>query len=284
MLSWYILGNNLNGRWLREQFFLERKLFKIPFSLAQTPDWVCPTCTKGVLHIKKDTFLKEERKISRDHDHDAWEPDWISYVFSCFFVCSNDRCKEIVACSGVGCVEADYVYDFEGEQQQDWNDLFTPKYFEPHLNLLNISKNCPESVVNSLNDAFRLFFSSPSAASNCVRKALEELLTELKVKRFSVGKGKRHFIGLHERISMLPPKLERFKEPLEGIKWLGNAGSHGKVSITKDDVMDSLELMDQVLNDIYVSTAKELAGLAKRVNRKKGPVKKVAVKKRKYIT
>ena len=255
---------------------MDRKSLKLPFREGSPPDWMCPTCRKGFLRIRKDTFFKEELRSSRHHSYDEWEPEWIEYVYSCLLLCTNEQCKEIVSCSGVGSVEADYGEDEDGQPVQEYDDFFRPKYFEPPLHLLSLPDACPESIAIPMKESFRLFFSSPSAASNCVRSAVEELLTELKVRRFNLKDGKRRFIGLHARIALIPTKYGDLKELILAIKWLGNAGSHGTVGeggISIDDVMDSYELMEHVLNEVYAPTKKKLAALAKKVNKKKGPAK-----------
>jgi len=153
-------------------------------------------------------------------------------------------------------VDAGEYEDQNGDWVQEPEDFFRPKFFEPHLVLLVIPTKCPESISAPLQESFRLFFASPGAASNHVRIAIEELLTDLKVRRFNVSGGKRSFISLHQRITLLPAKYATLKDMILAIKWLGNAGSHsdadGKPSISMDDVMDSYELTQarQPLNKI----------------------------------
>lgn len=253
---------------------MDRHTLKFPFTLGKTPDWICPTCGKAPLRIRKDSFFREERRHSRDHSHDAWEPEWIEYTYSCLLICSNDQCKEVVASSGTGSVDWDIQEDKHGEAEQVYEDHFRPKYFEPHLKLFQVPKGCPESVVKPLEDSFSLFFAAPQAASNSVRIALESLLTELKVKRFSMAGGRRRFISLHQRIALLPPKYAHLKDLILAIKWLGNAGSHDSGSeVTLDDVMDSYELTEHILQEVYSPKLAKLSKLAKKVNKKKGPAK-----------
>jgi hypothetical protein len=103
-----------------------------------------------------------------------------------------------------------------------------------------------KQIVEPLNESFKLFFSAPSAASNSVRVAIEELLTELKVKRFNLVSKKRRMISLHQRIGLLPAKYVELKEMLTAIKWIGNAGSHGGEQLSHDDVLDAFELTEHV--------------------------------------
>jgi len=231
---------------------------------------------EGSASHKEKYFFKEEVRKSRNHSHEAWEPEWIEYVYSCLFVCTNDQCKEVVSCSGIGSVDAIMYEDENGELNQDYDDSFRPRFFEPHLVLIDIPEKCPKSVAAPLKESFRLFFAVPSAASNNVRIAIEKLLTELKVKRFNRVQGKLRFISLHQRVDLLPPKYANLKDLILAIKWLGNAGSHGnngKDAISMDDVMDSYELMEHILGEIYAPKTKKLVSLAKKVNKKKGPVK-----------
>lgn len=253
---------------------MDRQALKLPFTLQKPNDWVCPTCRNEKLRIKPDTFQKS---VIHDYsDHDGWDPEDTEYVFSCMLICKNDQCKEAVSCAGVGSVESNITEYEDDEPTESYEDYFLPKYFEPHLRLIGLPENCPESIATPLNESFRLFFSSPSAASNSVRIAVEELLTALKVRRFTLNsKNKRWFLSLHQRINLLPSKFSHLKELMLAIKWLGNAGSHSKGKISMDDVMDSYELIDHVLQEIYTPKSKRIATLAKQVNKKKGPLKRI---------
>jgi hypothetical protein len=251
---------------------MDRRTFKIPFTKDDTPDWICPRCNKGLLRFIEGRFFFEESKDSKDaHSHEAWDPDWVALIYSGMLKCENGRCGEVVTSLGVGSVDIDVVFGPEGEPDQVWVEFFRPKYFEPPLQLFSIPKNCPESVSVPLNDSFRQFFSSPSAASNSVRIAVEALLTCLDVKRFSAKNGRRIFLTLHSRIALLPEKYKELGDLLLAIKWLGNAGSHVSSLVTMDDVLDAYELMDHVLDELFAEKAKKAKALAKEINKKKGP-------------
>jgi hypothetical protein len=251
---------------------VDRRTLKIPFTRDNTPDWLCPRCKKGLLRFVEGQFHAEERKDSKDaHSHEAWDPDWIRYVYSGLLRCGNDNCGELVTNAGTGGVDIDVVIGDDGEPEQAWADFFQPKYFEPPLQLIDLPEDCPASISKPLQESFRLFFSSPPAASNNVRIALEALLTELGVKRFNTKNNKRIFLSLHSRISLLPAKYSGLGELLLAIKWLGNAGSHAYSAVTIDDVMDAYELMDHVLQELYTQKTKKAKALAKLINKKKGP-------------
>jgi|CXWL01.1.fsa_nt_gi hypothetical protein len=253
---------------------MERMLWKSSFTIGDLPDWPCPTCSKGTLRIKDGSFFKAQPLRSREAGaHEDWDPEWITYVYSCLLICANDKCGEVVSSSGTGSVQHDPYEDNDGEWTWDTVDQFQPRFFEPPLALIEVPTTCPEAVRIPLWEAFRLLFAAPGAAANSIRIAIEALLTELGVKRFRVAKGKRRFVMLHERIELLTSKHSGLKEPLLAIKWLGNAGSHADSAdraLTADDVLDALELTEHILHEIFASRRARLAKLAKKVNNKRG--------------
>jgi len=256
---------------------MDRKVFKQQFTLKHTPDWECPTCSKGTLKVIPKSFHHHEIKSSRFHDYEHWDPEYIEYVYSTLLECTNPACKETVASSGVGTVGQYYAYDEHGDPEVEYSDFFKPRCFEPPLKVLSSPQETPPSVVLLLEESFRLLFSSPSAALNQVRIATEQLLTELGVKRFDVRGKKRYALSLHARIALLPAKYAAFTDMIFAIKWLGNAGSHApgeNDEITMDDVLDAYEFLDHVLKELYLPKRIEaLKKKAKAVNKKRGPVK-----------
>lgn len=250
---------------------MDRRTLKKAFTLDKTPEWICPTCGKGLLTIKKESFFKDELMHSRDRGHDAWEPEWIEYVYSCLLYCSNSGCKEVVASTGTGKVDWDVGYDDDGHEEQVWSDYFRPKFFEPPLQIISIPDGCPASIQSPLVESFRQIFSSPSASANSVRIALEHLLTELKISRYKLAGGRRRIVSLHERISKIPAKYDDLKDLILAVKWLGNAGSHDNENVNIDDVLDAYEMTEHVLSEIYEPKKQRLKAIAKKVNKKRGP-------------
>ena len=84
---------------------MNRKAYKLPFTEKGLLRWMCTSCGKGLLRIKKDTFHAEETKDSkRVPRYEAWNPDQIEYVYSCLLECTILACKDTVANSGTGWV------------------------------------------------------------------------------------------------------------------------------------------------------------------------------------
>ena len=254
---------------------MDRKSYKLPFTKDSLLKWMCPTCDKGVLRLKKDTLHTEETNNSIEaRGHPAWDPDWIDYVYSCLLECTNPACKDTVANSGTGSVDYDVEYDDEvGDPHQVWKDFLSPRYFSPHLKIFISPKDTPDNVSEEIDKSFSLFFSDAPSAANHIRIALEDLLTHLKIKRYELRGSKRIFLALHRRIELLPTKYRHLQDLFFAVKWLGNAGSHSDRVVTMDDVLDSYEIMEEILQDLFVKKSKKVKRLAKKINKTKGPKK-----------
>ncbi len=249
---------------------MDRKIFKTTFQESGFTRYPCPLCGDGKLRVKKGSFQYSQTNSSkRESKYEHWDPEWVEYVYSCLFECRS--CKDTIASSGTGSVAMEYAFDDEGNPDVEYRDYFRPNYFYPHLKIFSVPKETDESISDEIDISFSLFFCDPDSAANHIRVALEHLLTSLNVKRFSKKNGKRNFLSLHSRIDLLPVKFNDIKEMFFAIKWLGNAGSHSHHEVTKDDVLDSYELMNEILIEIYSSKRKKAKSLAKIIVKKKGP-------------
>lgn len=191
--------------------------------------------------------------------------------------CSNDICGEGVVCSGAW----GYEYGEMKEEEEEGGYFpaviaaFIPEYFVPALDIFQIPQGCPPRASDEIRLSFRIYFADPSSAANHVRKAIENLLTAKGIKRFVTEKsGKRKIVSLHDRIVQYRIRDAENADLLMAIKWLGNAGSHD-AELTKEDVLDSYELLEVVLDNLYVKHAKKVRQLAKSVNKRKGPMRRL---------
>jgi hypothetical protein len=254
---------------------MDRTPYLLPFNVDSVPEWICAKCRKGFLTIDKKSMVSVETPESiRNKQHEEWEPDWIRSIFSCVFQCNNPMCRQPVSCCGSGRVNQ---YEYEDEDNgwvQETEDVFTPQYFHPPLILMDIPSKCPKEVSQHLYESFALYYADPAASLNCMRSAIEALLTDLGIKRFVIVKKKRKSISLHQRIQLLPPKYQAHANMLMAVKWLGNAGSHDTGVIPDDaDVRMTYDLLEHILSEIYVGREKILMQAAKKVNKRKGPLK-----------
>jgi len=263
---------------------MNKKTFISSFSEGQQPPWICPTCLAGNLHFIKNNFLHKEdfRSRKNSEEEDQFDPSRVTYVFSGLLRCTNDQCREIVSCSGTGTVEP---IIFEDEFKQDYQDNFHAKYFEPPLRIINIPTSCPQEVSAPLEESFSMYFISPKATLNNVRIAIEQLLTKIGVKRYSLNKKrKRILLMLHDRIKLLPVKYDHLKDQMLAVKWIGNVGSHSHEDVSSDNVLDTYEMVENILQEIYSPKAKALNQRAKKINKKKGPVNSSTSHKKKRPT
>lgn len=250
---------------------IDRKIYKFHFTKDNPPQWECPSCNKGILKVKKNSFSYNELKKSLDaHGTEGWEPERIEYIYSCQLICTNPACKDTIANVGTGSVDFEPVFDEDGQPVRiEYYDFFQPKYFLPHLNIFKITKNAPKIINSPIEESFKLFFTSPSSSANHLRIALEKLLDSLKVKKFETKNGKRLLINLHKRIDLLPAKYSKHKDLFFAIKWLGNSGSHSN-NIRIDDVMDAYDIFENILEEIFDNRTEKTKKIAKQINKNKG--------------
>jgi hypothetical protein len=219
---------------------------------------------------------KREPKWSNDaHEHDAWDPDWIENRFTAFAVCSNPACGEIAVVSGPSSVTEGYYEDHLGRAESDYLDRFSPMSFHPAPPVFRVPAECPETVKMQLERSFALIWFDPGSSANRMRAAAEALLDDLKIpKRVTTKKKKHRWLSLHERILKFQTVASEPADLLLAIKWVGNAGSHVSLeSVTRNDVLDGLEIFEHVIELVYVKNSARIVKFARRINRRRGPVR-----------
>lgn len=245
-----------------------QKSDSIPFS--------CPFCHEKSLSLLEESWYEHDKsKYSPTTDHLSPE-ECVEYIYTSVYQCKTKSCEQKVISSGIGYVDIEYDYgdcDEYGRPIQKYYNLYKPLFFLPTLYFFDIPKNTPRSIHDQLVHSFSLFPQSPSAAANCVRTSVEELL-DLHNIPAKYDNGSR--ISLGNRIKDEIPKcsqLHILKDCIEAIKWLGNAGSHE--FICTDDVIDAYEMMVFVLNELY-SNKQIILDKVKKINELKGPLNRQA--------
>ncbi len=235
---------------------------------ARFPPWPCPACGRHSLHLKADSLALEETKDSREaHESQDWEPDWVTQRFVCLLVCQYRHCGEVSSVTG----DVSYVYQDDGR----WERRFEPHFIEPAPDIFLIPKGCPKLTMQELRSAFSLFWSDPSAALNRTRTSVEFLLDAGKVQRRARSKrGDLRPLSLHQRIEKFLPKDAQTRSKMLAVKWLGNLGSHDKV--TREQVLQAFELVEYILEVVVEKRPQRLDRLAKDINKRKGRQKKPA--------
>ena len=257
---------------------INRELWLHPFPENHFPNWQCPKCAIGILRPLGKTFSFEESgDITAEKIRHGGYFDYDVYTFrySVLLKCNNPNCQERVSSCGHGYVrenDFDFLENEDGSPSISYSEVFIPEYFYPALNLFTVSEKCPETVTREIKGSFKLFFADPSAAANYVRKAVDEILTGKGIARFATNKkGKRVRIPLHNRIVTFGNAKPDVAKKLLAIKWLGNEGSHAD-AISKNDVLDAYEILEWVLDDLYVGYRKQLENKVFKINKTKKPL------------
>lgn len=235
---------------------------------ARFPPWPCPACGRHSLHLKDGSLARGETKDSREsYGSEDWEPDWVTERFVCLLVCQNRHCGEVCSVTG----DTSYVLQYDGEREM----RFEPHFIEPAPDIVLIPKGCPELTAKELRAAFSLFWSDPSAALNRTRTSVEALLDAGKIQRKARSKkGDLHPLSLHQRIEKFLPKDAQTRSKMLAVKWLGNLGSHDRV--TRGQVLEAFELVEYILEVVVEKRPQRLDRLAKDINKRKGRQKKPA--------
>ena len=253
-----------------KKMIIDRDLWLGPFKLSEFPKWKCPSCFFGLLELsKKSISIKPNSKLFKDTSRKNYKQ------FTAIFECSNEKCQENVVLVG------DYLKKLKegrhiGVDPSDYNRLYFPLYFYPSPHIFEIPEYiCPE-VELRLIEVFELYWTNTSACANAMRKVVDEILNDKKIRKKSSKKdknGKYPRLTLHQRLDLFKkekPKYKDVTEMLIAVKWIGNSGSH-ETSVDEDKLLDGLEILEYVIYDIYdESQLKRIKRLTTSINNKKG--------------
>ncbi len=246
---------------------VKRELWHQPLSSQYMPNWHCPICNGGYLRLKSDSLHFLETSASRKAPHS----DWIEYRFSALVICNNKQCQEPATVSGHGRLE---IVQTSSAGDFDEVKFFYPLYVNPSPMLIPIPKDCPDAVTTELQQAFLASWSDFSSAANHVRSGVERLLDYLKEPKTKLSNaGKRECLSLHQRIGNLATRDKELSESLLAVKWLGNIGSHSD-DLSRKDIFDAFDILEVILDDLFVRHRARVKKLVSVINKKKGPTKK----------
>lgn len=241
------------------------------FSETSIPKWPCPSCDQGFLAQQQDKFdYQNDAMTKRECNSDYFEPYHYKFVFTCMMECQN--CAESVSIIGTGGVSVDQPHDGPPET----NEYFTPKFFQPALQIINLPANpdLPEKVRELLNASFSLFWCDYDACANRIRATLEILLDAMGIPR-KLDENVKKELTLHQRIERIvaPDGSEKneIKQMIEALKWQGNAGSHELEGINHQQLLQSYEMIEFCLHSLYPEVDDRrvrLLEIAKKINAK----------------
>lgn len=185
------------------------------------------------------------------------------------------HCKADIGLTGSYRVKDDRrVNEVDGEGG-DYTNYYQPVFFTDAPHIIRIPEETPEPVAEELRRSFQVFWADPEACANRIRSSVEKVLTQQRVQRTNGGVAsklgkKRGFLNLHARIEIFATRNRRVAQALMAVKWIGNAGSHS-APVRVDDVLDGYELMEFVLDELFVKRDSRIGALTRTINRRKGP-------------
>jgi len=246
----------------------ERELIYHQISI---PSWTCGNCRQGTLFETRERVEHQpQSSIDERTNHPAWEPEWQREYFAMFYECPH-CCTGSVA-SGQVSPTQDYDPATGGSK---WYSSYDFQSFTVAPAIVRVEAEIPEEVNVRLQAAFSHYWTDPNACGNAMRRCVETVLDDKKVKKQITNKhGKRENIKTHNRIEHhLKPAMIGAKDYLMALKWGGNSGSHGsKKSHAKAELLDMFLLLEEALVSIYGENqrkvlAKKAAAISSRMGR-----------------
>lgn len=251
------------------------------FREGSFPNWPCPRCYKGILRPLDNGFQYGETGDTQEDLIDSNGTMKLSdYAFHYSVLLRCDNCYEHLASGGSGFTHEyvlqddndNVILDDSGNPEMDFVNWFCPEFFYPPIHIFRIPSQCPESVKKEIIASFKLFFMEPPASANSVRKAVEEILTQQNIKRYTITKKrKRVKIRLHERIVEFEKTNPTVAKMLFAVKWIGNEGSHSG-ELKKNDLLDAYEILEIILDELYVGYRKQVNKKVATINQTKKPL------------
>jgi hypothetical protein len=245
------------------------------------PAWICPCCQRGRIRQSQQIHIsKVETGPSKkaQQEEEAWTPEWIIKRFVTILECDDTNCGEIVAVSGTCHVKE--LHCSNEFSESPFIDLLEIQAIVPAPLPFIINESVPPQIVEHLKSAASHLWFDPDAAANKIRQAVEVLLTEQKIARYTKDKrGKRRAISLHDRIKIYQKKQPNVADHLLAVKWIGNAGSHTG-TLDKGMLFDGLDILEVVLDDIYQKTRSRINKKVQLINKNGGkPIRSSRFKK-----
>jgi len=237
------------------------------FNLNQWPSAPCPVCKLGDLHPSKESVPTVTTTSYDWHkDDEDWEPDWEHGFFYGILYCGRSVCREKVIVSG----------EYRVTEKIPWEEYVGElrlRFAIPAFPLIIPPVSTPEAVLEGIDAASRIVWTDPAGAANGLRRAVEAVLDDQKLRKTQIIRHKRRRLSPHQRIDLLKAKQPVAATSLEAVKWLGNEGSHLSAALTSSHCIESAEYLNHALKVLYDKTDAALIRKAKEINKARGLVR-----------
>ncbi len=256
-------------------------LFELKFPHDKWPLIRCPNCGNTTIRPDAKITTNEDATSIAAHDHDAWDPDWITGVFVATAKCLDPDCQQPIAVSGRYTIEAFQYETDDGEYDWSVTSILEPRSFTPPIRIIDIPPATPEAISAAIDAASDLYFSDIGGSANRVRHAVERYLDHQKVpKKNRTKKGELVGITLHQRIEHLKKIDPTVADFLMAAKWIGNAGSHGD-EVTRQYLDVGLRVLEKILKLKFDQSDSNLTRSVREILERKGKPIRLRRRKRK---
>ncbi|WP_280298765.1 DUF4145 domain-containing protein [Nocardia neocaledoniensis] len=235
-----------------------------PFSERDWPTLTCPTCGEGALNVGKFTYEDHTTEESPDpYDGDPTAPQG---RFHGHLICNRSRCGAWVAVSGT--YKTDYELTIRGGE--DYLDLWanvSVRTLLPAPLIIELTSTVPEPVVTEIRRASALVWLDPQAAVGALRSAVERVMDDHGIPKRKPTGGR---IDLHARLETFEQTMPDTGALLMATKWVGNSGVHDPSLISVAEALNTAEIIETALRDLYPMDDSEIRTRAAQINLDKG--------------
>lgn len=228
----------------------------------------CPYCNVGSLLLNKENLMSKQYQSNINEIHELMEevscgycPIPQKFIAVGVFRCTNEACQEHVSFRGERLVE-----EYMREDEIKEFETLTINTLYPMVHLIPVHKEYPIEVRELLIESFNLYLEYPSSCANKLRILVEKILDNLKIPSKS-KKGNR--LTTHQRVIFLKKTEHKEADYLMSLKWVGNQASHDTV-IKQDDLPKIYEILNKVLDLLYLKSDEKLDNSVNMINANKG--------------
>lgn len=234
------------------------------------PSWPCPACQNGNLRLIPDTMKqvasRKERLDQSDPEH--YHAETLNR-FVALMKCDARHCGETATLAGN--YYSHWVND--GSEEGHTDISYEVLSLIPSPLPFKIAKKVPKAIEDVIREAATLFWIDPKAAANRSREAIEAILTDLGIPTLTAKEKPMH---LGKRIDLFAEiedgKWAEQADIIEAAKWIGNEGTHA--TIDREMALDAFDMLETVIDDIYVRSRHALMDKVKATNEKHRPPSK----------
>lgn len=234
----------------------------------------CPYCNVGSLLLNKENLMSKQYQSNINEIHELMEEVNVGYcpipqkfIAVGVFTCTNEACQEHVSFRGERLIEEFMRCNPKSEEDEIKEfETLTIETLHPMVHLIPVHEEYPIEVRELLIESFNLYLEYPSSCANKLRILVEKILDNLKIKSKN-KKGERLTTGI--RINILKNTKAKEANYLKALKWVGNEGSHDTV-IKQDDLPKIYEILNKVLDLLYLKSDEKLDNSVNMINHNKG--------------